>query len=57
LQAARVAGVGAHDGRHAASGFLAQRQFGQQQGIGRAHGAWQGETLACVQFGEFHGVG
>ena len=48
---ARVTGVGTDDGRHAASGLFAQRQLGQQQRIGRTHGAWQRETLACLQFG------
>jgi len=55
-QALGIAGVGGDDGRRSASGFFAQAQAGQQQGIGGTHGAGQGETFSGREFGQFHGV-
>jgi len=50
-QALRIGCIGGDDGRHLATGFVPQSQLGQQQRVGRASGAGQGEALARVKFG------
>jgi hypothetical protein len=50
-QALRVGGVGGDDGRQAPGRFLAGGQARQQQGVGRAGGAGQGEAPAGHKFG------
>ena len=53
----RVGGVGRDDGGGAACGLVAFGQAGQQQGVGAAHGAGQGEAFSGGEFGEFHADG
>jgi hypothetical protein len=50
-QALRVGGVGGDDGRQAPGRFFAGGQARQQQGVGRAGGAGQGEAPAGHKFG------
>ncbi len=50
-EALRIGGVGGDDGRGALRGFVTLGQAGQQQGIGAAHGAGQGEAFTRGEFG------
>jgi len=56
-EALRIGGVGRDDGGGVAGGLVAFGQAGQQQGIGAAHGAGQGETFSGGEFGQFHADG
>ena len=53
-EALRVGSVGGDDGRGAVRGFVTLGQAGQQQGIGAAHGAGQGEAFTRGEFWQFH---
>ena len=54
-QALGVGRVGGDDGGELARLFFALGQLGQQHGIGRSHGAGQGETFAGDEAGQLHG--
>ncbi len=56
-EALRIGGVGRDDGGRAAACLVAFGQAGQQQGIGAAHGAGQGETFSGGEFWQFHADG
>ncbi len=51
-----IRGIGRDDGRHPACSLLALAQAGQQQGVGAAHGAGQGEAFSGSELGQFHGA-